>query len=122
MSRVRVIIFPFGRTFERLRLSGRWWHRLFTVLFFATVPVLCLWVWVSLNRWELRDFSLCYDFQIRHENIPGYCEQLFPVHRWMNLGIGLGAALLSSYVLQVAYRVGLYIAFGKTSEVPGKGD
>jgi hypothetical protein len=122
MNRVKLVIFPFRRAFERLRLCRRWWHRLFIVLFFAALPVLCLWLWVSLNQIELEAFDWCYEGEIRHEYAPGYCAQLAPVHRWMNLGIGFGVALLSSYLLQIAYRLGLYIAFGKISELPDKGD
>jgi hypothetical protein len=119
MNWVKLLFFPFARSFERLQLSRRWWHRLFFVLFLAGLPALCLYVWLSLNVAELDEYSHCYDFQIRYgheENASEYCEQLYHPHPWTNFAVGVGAALLSGYVLQIAYRVGLYIAFGKSSQ------
>ncbi|MBW4039214.1 MAG: hypothetical protein HIU91_10130 [Acidobacteria bacterium] len=49
MSKIVGVLFPWRKTFKRLELEERWWHRLASVLFFVVLAVTLLYSWVIAN-------------------------------------------------------------------------
>jgi hypothetical protein len=109
------VLFPFIRTFRQLDLRRHWWHRLCLVLFFLAVIVSPLWIWISLNRAEMEGFSHCLSIGYGHadRNSAQLCGELFPVHIRLNLLAGVVLTLFGFYLLQVAYRILIYVIFGR---------
>ena len=127
------LVFPFGSTFRRLHLHKYWWHRLAIVSFWATLLLIGGSVWFGLNRLELgqqeeyramvqsdadyrQSVAVTTDEkdkirkELEQQLSQGY--QQYPVYPWANLGIGIVMALIVSYLLQLGYRLLLYIVFG----------
>jgi hypothetical protein len=50
MSKLVGVLFPWGRTFKRLELKERWWHRLAVVLFSIALIPSFLFSWVIGNE------------------------------------------------------------------------
>ncbi|WP_158788601.1 hypothetical protein [Granulicella sp. L46] len=46
MSKIVSVLFPWRKTFKRLELEKRWWHRLAVVLFSLVLVVVLLYSWV----------------------------------------------------------------------------
>lgn len=46
MSKIVGVLFPWRKTFKRLELEKRWWHRLAVVLFSVVLAVALLYSWV----------------------------------------------------------------------------
>ena len=107
-----------SRGYEHLR--SHWWHRLATVVFFTSVPAVLLIIWISANRSELASYESCLNARALSnlrvdrpfdQGCVGFAPQPFA-----NFIIAAIAALLWSYVIQLVYRVAVYVALGSKSE------
>ena len=102
-------LFPFHNTFLRLKLDKCWWHRLLKVLYVAFIVICPLFIWISLNRSEMEALSYCVQYLRKTGNVD--CS-VYQVHHLFNFGIGMGTMIIGSYLLQIIYRIALYVAFG----------
>ena len=64
MSKIVLILFPWKKTFKRLGLESRWWHRLAVVLFSITLVVAFLFSWAIADDAIAPTYS--FDQDIHH--------------------------------------------------------
>jgi cytochrome bd-type quinol oxidase subunit 2 len=138
MMRVMNPLFPFRSKFRQLSLERLWWHRLLVVLFIVALVVMLGGTWLRMNHEEAEGRN-SYLSQITETHITDiqnyvakdatpqemkalddrYAEDIrnsvviWPIHHWINLGIAAVLTLLLSYLLQVIYRISLYIGYGR---------
>ena len=107
------VFFPFRRP----DLGRHWWHRLAVVAFFAVITMVWIGIWIGGNRSELQDYRSCLELANLAEKPSDNCV-VFPPHAGANFVIGVIAALVSSYLLQlIYYRVVLYVIFGGNTDI-----
>ena len=114
------LFFPYRTVFRELGLWRRWWHRLLVVSFGVSLAISVWVIWQEGNSLELKNYEQCYAYKLQSEASSGPmtnidCKILSPIHPLFNLGFALGAGLIISYSLQIAYRVALYVIYGRVS-------
>ena len=102
MHILKRILFPFREKYTEL--ASHWWHRLFFVIFLASVFGILLGVFTSLQQSEMKQYSACYQLSIslgkeaREQGCDVFLPQTVP-----NLVAAILAALTSNYLLQLIY-------------------
>ena len=120
------LLFPFIGTIRRLQLRQYWWHRLLLLAFFASLLASLLTVWIGLNKQEMHGLQDCISLEVSQRakgrtyiSVYEECARLYPVHSRGNLGIAVGLTVVLSYLLQVLYRLFIFVVFGKTKGTEG---
>jgi hypothetical protein len=62
-----------------------------------------------MNRSEMDALGYCVLYLQKGGSVN--CSE-FQVHHGFNLGVGVATAIIGSYILQVVYRIVLYVSFG----------
>jgi hypothetical protein len=114
LSRLIRILFPFQHLYGRVQ--SRWWHRLATVMFFASVALVLLTVWGRANQSQAESFSVCVSSDFLAGRPPNPRCSLFAPTLFPNFLVATLVALTWSYLSQLVYRIALYVAFGPKSE------
>jgi quinol-cytochrome oxidoreductase complex cytochrome b subunit len=131
------LLFPFRKTYTVLRLHDRWWHRLAVSIFVLTVLGLSLAfggarvsddidakdhklnavTTTFVNEEAALDNSansraMTYQLSIRYEQTTHQLRREFDENLAEDYGWTFGFCLSLSYILQLIYRLAVYVVFG----------
>jgi hypothetical protein len=131
------VLFPFRRTYRDLDLRRFWWHRLAIALFGLALLVLTLPLMSSRISYivhqrdaaidraagEFMDQTLylddtssshakTYEWSQRYSQICDAIREQYDIQLSQAYGASVGFCLSLSYILQLLYRLAIYVVFG----------
>lgn len=111
-------LFPFSHKYADF--SKYWWHRFLIVVFILSILFVGVYVWQSLNQYELNGLSNCNQLGLSSSSssesdaiVYQQCSDIYPIHSLLNFGSGLLSSIILFYFLQFIYfKVILYVVYG----------
>src|SRR5262249_47826284 len=111
------VFFQHARTFPQLK--NHWWHRLAIVAFTVTIALVGYQAWQTPLQEDAQAYGNCLVMRtdanpnITLTSAEQICAAIWPIHPLLDFTLGLAAALVTFYALQLLYyKVVLYVAFG----------